>query len=76
MRFWKSPAAKAATASTETLEALDAEQAGRLSRVTGRGKLEQSLYPPPPPPPPEPPPPAEPRQARVFWYPDEFDDAA
>jgi hypothetical protein len=68
MRFLKlQKAARAAAAVSEG----DAN-AERLSRITGRCKIQQSLYPQPVEI--EEKPPAAPRQAQVFWNPEELPD--
>ena len=68
MRFMKSQkAARAAAAVSEN----DAS-AERLGRITGRCKSQQTLYPQPVET--EQQPPAAPRQAQVFWNPEELPD--
>ena len=68
MRFMKSQkAARAAAAVSEN----DAS-AERLGRITGRCKSQQTLYPQPVET--EQQPPAAPRQAEVFWNPEELPD--
>ena len=68
MRFLKSRTAARAAAAVSEGDA----NAERLRRITRRCKSEQSLYPPQVITEQEPP--ALPRQAQVFWNPDELSD--
>ena len=66
MRFLKSQKAARAAAAVSEGDA----SAERLSRITGRCKSQQALYPQPVEIDQEPP--AMPRQAQVFWNPEEL----
>ena len=68
MRFLKSQKAARAAAAVSKNDA----NAERLSRITGRCKSQQSLYPQPVRIEQEPP--AVPRQAQVFWNPEDLRD--